>query len=341
MNVTLLNQANQDWESFANSLSDEEKKGLPEFSEAVASNSLHNLVATKDILRFDQTVNNLSRRYLYDEEIIPTVYNFYVERDLHELAFDYLSKAEKYFTENGTTVPTEIQTLIGNSQTTHLLSKLKLSLEKVLTLKPKNISSISPEIINDKRELNEFILHEIILASRVLLDKIHAIKQISHEDRFNDLLLAILRLRFPIWGWTIQDQARLGSSPTGVSAGEVDILVQAAGQNIAFIEALILESGNYSKTEEHILKCFGYVGYLSRYYIIVYFRGPVANFDATWTAYTANVLVIPFPTTVAINRTHNFISLSHKFDDVRHLKIAKTIHDSGVEIFHIMINLGV
>jgi len=175
----------------------------------------------------------------------------------------------------------------------------------------------------------------------VLLDKIHAIKQISHEDRFNDLLLAILRLRFPIWGWTILDQPRIGSSPTGVNAGEADILVQAGGQNIAFIEALILESGNNTKTKEHILKCFDYVSYLSRYYIIVYFRGPAANFDATWAIYTTNVLTIPFPVLVAINTTHRFVSLSDKFDDVRHLKIAKTIHESGVEMFHIMINLGV
>lgn len=340
-NLILLNRINQDWKNFVDSLSDEEKKELSEYSEAAASNSLHYLIATKDNALFDQTINNLSKRYLYDEEIIPTVYNFYVERELHEFAYEYLRNAEEYFTDNGKAIPAEIKTLIDNSQTTNLLRKLRKSLEKILTLNPKNISSISPENINDKRELNEFILHEFILASRVLLDKIHSIKQISHEDRFNDLFIATLRLRFPFWGWTIIDQPRIGSSATGVSAGEVDILIQATGQSIALIEALILKSGDYKNTSEHILKCFQYVSYLSRYYIIVYFRGPAENFDATWTVYTNDVLKIPFPKELAISTTHNFISLLDKFDDVRHLKIAKTIHSSNVEIFHLMINLGV
>ena len=75
-----------------------------------------------------------------------------------------------------------------------------------MTLKPKNISLVTPENINDQRNLNEFILYEIIQATRVLLDKIQSIQQIRDEDRFNDLLLAILRLRFPIWGWSIQNR---------------------------------------------------------------------------------------------------------------------------------------
>ena len=86
MNIELLNQANQNWENFVSSLSDEEKKGLSELNESIAINRLYYLAAINDAKRFDQIINMLSKSFLYDVEIIPTIYKYYVERDLQELA---------------------------------------------------------------------------------------------------------------------------------------------------------------------------------------------------------------------------------------------------------------
>ncbi|MDB5223923.1 MAG: hypothetical protein JWN83_2590 [Chitinophagaceae bacterium] len=340
MNKTLLNHANQDWDNFLNGLSDEQKQGLLDFAEPISSNKLIYYASVKDVSSFDLTISKLSKTYLYEEQIIPTVYNFYIERELHELAFDYINKSVDYLNDTGKIISPVIQDLSDNSGTTKLFQSLKNSLINLRSLQPKYLPLITPDIVNDKRALSEFILNEIVQASKVLVDKIHGIKKIPDEDRFNDLLLAILRLRFQVWAWSIHDQARTGSSPTGKSAGETDITIQSGNITIALFEALILKGKNKGNTQKHILKCFKYAKSLERYYMIIYYKGAPKNFDKTWTDYKSNVSSCSFPAKFKIDLSKDFEDLSMKFDDVRHLKIAKSTHDKDVEMFHIMIDLS-
>lgn len=76
MNKTLLTQINKDWDDFVNGLSDEQKKRLSDFTEPINSNKVIYYASTKDVSSFDLTVSKLSKRYLYEEEIIPIVYKF-------------------------------------------------------------------------------------------------------------------------------------------------------------------------------------------------------------------------------------------------------------------------
>jgi len=346
MNLTLLNQANQDWESFVGNLSDDEKKGLSEFLEPAASNQLHYLAATKNEIRFDQTVNMLSKRYLYDEEMIPTIYNFYVERDLHELAFDYLIKAEAYLNENRNFVPEKVQSMLDSSETVKLLQKYKISLDRIRGLSPASIPKITPDAINDQRQLNKFILSEIVQALRIVREKIEALRQVTNENRFNDFLQSILRFRMPIWGWSVHDQSRLGTSRGDADAGNADLVIQSGGgTNIAIIEAFILKENVGIKkdrdyTQLHILKCPKYDETLDKYYIIVYFLGDFSCFEKKWVAYMEDVLSIDYPDNFTIDTATGFKDLSGDFKDVANLKIAKTIHGTNRDMFHIMINLG-
>jgi hypothetical protein len=340
MNQVLLNQANQDWENFVNNLTDEERKGLSELGEPIASNNLYFFAATKDTVRFDQTINKLSKRYLFDEEIIPTIYNFYVERDLHELAFDYIKNAKDYLIQSETLISNVVQTIIDTSTTSQVLESIKKSLVNIRSIKAKDLPLTTPDIVNDKVNLSEFILHEIVQASKVLLDKIQGVKKIPHEDRYNDLFLATLKLRFQIWAWSIHDQARKGTSPTGKSAGETDITIEAGNITIALFEALILTGKDKTETEKHVLKSFSYAKNLDRYYMIIYFKGAVTAFDTTWVSYKQDVSASAFTADFAFNTAKDFEDLSSKFDDVNHLKIAKSIHGKGVEMYHIIINLS-
>lgn len=340
MNLALLIQANQEWEDFVRDLTDEQRKELSELSEPIASNKLHYFAATKDAIRFDQTINLLSKRHLYDEEIIPTIYNFYVERGLHELAFDYINRAQKHLSDSGIEISSVVQTIIDNSTTTHLLESLKNSLTNIRGLKAKDLALITPNIVNDKRVLSEFILNELVQASKILLDKIHGIKKNPDEDRYNDLLLAILRLRFQIWSWSIHDQARKGGSPTGKSAGETDITIEAGNITVALFEALILRGKNKKETQKHILKSFTYSKYLDRYYMIIYFKGKLDKYDKCWESYKRDVAASAFTTDFSFDTLKGFEDISYKFDDVNHLKIAKTIHGKKIEMFHLMINLA-
>lgn len=340
MNQILLSQANQDWENFVSNLTDEERKGISELGEPIASNNLYFFAASKDTIRFDQTVNKLSKRYLFDEEIIPTVYKFYIERDLHELAFDYIKKAKEYLTESGTPISSIVQTIIDNSITSEVLESIKKSLVNIRSIKARDLPLTTPDIVNDKVILSEFILHEIVQASKILLDKIHGIKTIPHEDRYNDLVLATLKLRFQIWAWSIHDQARKGSSPTAKSAGETDITIEAGNVTIALFEALILTGKDKTETQKHVLKSFTYAKNLDRYYMIIYFKGPLTAFDTTWVSYKQDVSTTAFTTGFVFDTTKDFEDISSKFDDVNHLKIAKSIHGNNIEMYHIMINLS-
>lgn len=172
MNIELLNQANQNWENFVSSLSDEEKKGLSELNESIAINRLYYLAAINDAKRFDQIINMLSKSFLYDVEIIPTIYKYYVERDLQELAFEYIQNAKNYLLNNSVNIiPLNIKKILDNAESVQLLQKYKISLERIRNLTPSKIPSITPEIINDKRDLNMFILNELIQSLRIISEK--------------------------------------------------------------------------------------------------------------------------------------------------------------------------
>jgi hypothetical protein len=339
MNLALIKQTNEEWNNFVASLTDEEKVALAELEEPIASNQLYYLSITKDWIRFDQTVNRLSKSFLYNQEIVPTIYNSYIERGLNEMAFGYINQVEQYLKETRETISAEVQPLINNAISMSLLLKLKESFGHIRNLPPGDIVRIIPDILNNKTQLSEFILDEIVQAGRIVIQKIHGIKQITHEDRYNDLLLAILRLRFPVWGWEITDQARSGSSPTGISAGEVDILITAAGNSITLFEALILSRKNKSLTQKHIKKITSYASFLDRYYMIIYYTGTPNRFNATWNNYKIDAAATPFPPKFTYNISKGFEDLSGKFVNVTSLRIAKSTHDS-IEIFHIMVDLS-
>ncbi len=338
--LALLKQAHQDWDSFVNGLNGDEKKTLSEFGEAIGSNSIHYYVATNDSVRVDQMVNTLSKVYLYDEEIVPIIYGYYTQRSLHELAFSYLQNAKEYYIENGTKVTEKLQSLFNNSSPSHLLESLKRSLINIRSLKAKDIPLIIPDIINDKSNLDEFILNEIVQGSKVLIDKIHGIKKIPHEDRYNDLLLAILRLRFQVWAWSVHDQARKGSSPTGKNAGETDITIEAGNITIALFEALILTGKDKTLTEKHVLKSFSYAKNLDRYYMLVYFKGSTSAFESTWKSYKEDIKNTIYTTALTFDKHLGFEELTSNFDDVRHLKIAKSKHGKNINMYHLMLDLS-
>lgn len=340
MNHSEIVLAYKEWESFVNNLTEEEKKGLIDFSESIEENNMHYYIAIKDTIRFDQTINRLSKEHKFSLDLIPNIYNFYIDRELNELGFDYLNKTEEYFNEMGITPSSEVQYLFDNAEDKNLFKKLKLGLEKIRTLKAKNIPFITPDILNDKNQLSEFILDELVQASKVLIEKIEGIKKNPDEDRYNDLLLAILRLRFQLWGWSIHDQARTGTSRTGKSAGETDLTIQSANITITLFEALILKGKNKSETQKHILKTFDYSKNLDRYYMIIYFKGKPDKFESTWNSYKKDASESSFKTNYKFNTAKGYEDLSNKFEDVRHLKIAKSIHGKNIEMFHVMIDLS-
>jgi len=339
MNKEQIIKAYQDWEDFVNSLNDQEKSELVNYNEYIDNNCLHYYISINDNIRFDQSVNRLSKKHLYDEEIIPVIYNYYIERNLDELAYDYICKSEVYLKDSKTIISPNIQAIIDNSESKNLLSKYRISFDRIRGLSPSSLPHITPDCINNKRQLNKFILNELIQSLKIINEKKEALRQVTHENRYNDFLQAILRFRFPIWGWSIQDQPRLGTSTGGADAGNADLVIQSGGGvNIALIEAFILRDKDY--TETHILKCPKYVGTINKYYVVVYYLENTNNFDSKWSTYKNDVLNLNYPSNFMIDKSIGFTDLETEFEDVNNLKISKTSHSSNVEMFHIMINLS-
>lgn len=196
-----------------------------------------------------------------------------------------------------------------------------------------------PEILNGKTNIHEFIIQEIINGLKVLKDKIQGIKQVTHEDRYTDLLIASLRLRFSIFGWSITGQERTGNSPTGKNAGEPDIIIESPSGAIIIGEAMVISGGDFSKTSAHLIKCFSYKDYLGAYSIIVYYIGDKDRFDSTWETYKADTVKTDFSNNFQLNKVKGFEDIAAEFEIKNGFKIAKTIHANDIIMFHIMVTV--
>ena len=339
MNKELLIKAYHEWSDFIKELSDDDKKGMESIIEPIKLNNLHYYVSVANHQLFDQTVNQLSEKYLFDEEIILTVFNNYLSRNLHEQSYDYLMKAIKYYEYNNLTIPQIIEDLRTEYPDEEMVKKLRLILGNLPSQRVDDIPRILPPNLNGQIKLNNFILYEIIQASKVLLEKIEAVSDIRTENKYNDLLLAILRLRLPIWGWTIEDQSRVGSASGGRDAGEADFIIKSSGNSIALLEAFILRDKTY--TEKHILKCKDYISNLDRYYIIIYYKKDSKKFLKYWEDYKRDILNIKYPQDFNIDLQIGIKELSNEIKDLNNIKVSKTIHQDIIEMYHIMINLGI
>ena len=340
MDKELLIQANHEWETFLSTLSTAEKKtGLPEVQEEIFVNRLHYLATIEEWIEFDQIVNRLSKKHLFSQELIPTIYNSYTGRGMYEMAFGYIMDADKNLKGTGEAVTPEVKTILENFLDRNIILKLKETFAQIRNLQPNDLVAIVPPILNDKRALSDFILGEIVQAGKIVIEKIHGIQQITHENRYNDLLLAILRLRFPIWGWEIIDQPRTGSSPGGKDAGEVDLLVRAGGETITLFEALILSGRDATETQKHVNRMLGYSGTLDTYYMIVYYTGKPAGLNNTWEKYKEDIGTTAFDPKFEHDSALGFQDLASTFKNVTSLRIAKTKH-SSCTIYHIMVDLS-
>ena len=124
----------------------------------------------------------------------------------------------------------------------------------------------------------------------------------------------------------------------GKDAGSADFVVQSSGLNIALWEGLILKDKAYTKT--HILKCYEYLKDINRYYMVVYILGKRNDFTKMYNKYMNHILDIEYPDDFYIDKAHGYKDITSDFEDVGHLKIAKTILTNKKEMFHVVINLG-
>lgn len=334
-------KARENWETFKSKLTEDTKQDLAAFIDLSNSMDLLYFSWEHDDIKFDQIINTLPPVYLYQSELIKPIYENYVRRGIPDVGYAFLNKSINYLKETGEEIAEEISDLRENAVDDLLIEKVRSTLSDLRNLAAKHIPYVLPKILNDKKKLEEFILGEIVAGMRVMRKKIRAVESIIKEDHFNDVFLATLRLRLPVFGWEIADQERTGVSESGKDAGESDIVIKAAGQELALLEALKLEGGNFSKLEEHVLKCIEYSRDLAAYYIVVYYHGQRDKFDRFLDTYKSDIARVNYTDKWSINNTPPFIELNDSYENTENIYLAKTLHGpKELKLFHIVIDMS-
>jgi len=324
-----------EWQKFIDRLNDEGDKINKLYQSEISLYRLPYFIINKDDNGFDNAIKNytVSSELLYSSKIAKLIYDYYIERGLESEAFQYLNKANEFYIKTGKLAPTIINELIINPDN-EMLVKLRNNFKDIITSNYRHIPFITPQNINDKRELRLFILNEIMKSMKKLKDRI---KAVGIEDNYTDLIQSILSMRFPFYGWHITEQPHRGKSEAGNRAGEVDLIIQANDEDIALIEALILKGSNFNETRDHIFKSFSYSNRADQYYIIIYYKGEKEKFTQTWDSYKENVKKINFPEDRKLkNNISQFTDLENEFDNIKMFRIAKTYHDNNFEMYHLI-----
>ena len=74
--------------------------------------------------------------------------------------------------------------------------------------------------------------------------------------------------------------------------------------------------------------------------MIIYFKGKADKFESTWDSYLEDASESSFKSSQEFNTTIGYKDLCNDFDDISLIKIAKSIHGSAIEMYHIMIDLS-
>ncbi|WP_273866255.1 hypothetical protein [Serratia ureilytica] len=101
------------------------------------------------------------------------------------------------------------------------------------------------------------------------------------EDEYNDHVRNMLKCK----EYDVNDQSRDGEAPSGIGAGELDLVISEKGFLAAIIEAMKLSSVNKSYINEHyrkLLTCYNPLQ-VGNTILLTYFTG--SRFDEWWLRY--------------------------------------------------------
>jgi len=157
-------------------------------------------------------------------------------------------------------------------------------------------------------------------------------KTIKRDENSRNGFITLL---LSIHGFIAKDQTQRGSSATGKSIGELDILIETPGSETeSVIEAFNLDGFKRKVIDSHLKKLFGYdTGGLESNFIVVY--SEVDNFLGLWKKYLKHIPEIDFK--------HKLME-KPKEEETRfsEIKLAKATHKrQGKEryVYHLFINM--
>ncbi|MEK2485478.1 hypothetical protein AAAA28_20095 [Providencia stuartii] len=196
-----------------------------------------------------------------------------ISQNVPELVFDLIQKAATTFDRDIVTSNNEAYRPFIEE-----LKKQRISLFNLQNLSPNNIKNV----LNKKLSFSE-LSNDIAWA-------LHRLARTNNngnsEDEINDQLRNILLAM----KYKVKDQSREGSSASGKSAGELDLLIEDNdGYLFSIIEAMKLNSLKVSYINDHYIKLLTNYNPLqiSKTVLITYYTG--SKFNEWWESYLQHI----------------------------------------------------
>jgi hypothetical protein len=219
------------------------------------------------------------------------------------------------------------------------LNELRKSYLEIKDLSARDLANVV-----DRRKLGIFILNQLIAVSKEFLERNVILAQITEEDKFNDIITSLLKMKISSWNWQISDQSRGGFSGNYTEGqgrggvGERDIVIRnKEGSNITIIEAFRLKSVNKKIIKEHLTKIFNYdQSGLQQLYLLIY--SEAANFEDLINRYINYIPEIDYENN-PISAGEDIVEVD--FSEFDKFKVVKSIHDRetmSTAVYHVFIN---
>ena len=154
----------------------------------------------------------------------------------------------------------------------------------------------------------------------------------SSEDERNDYIGDILGAI----GYTVKDQTRRGSSPTGKDSGEIDIFVSRDGLPFTVVEAMNLDSVDTSYINKHLDKLFSYDTSGNKFNVCLSYV-KVADFASFWGKYSVHVSNYSYPSPILSSDTS--IDDEYGYSELKIMKTNHTRSGRTVNLYHICVRI--
>ena len=152
----------------------------------------------------------------------------------------------------------------------------------------------------------------------------------ASEDQRNDFIRDILETN----GYQVKDQTRQGLSGTGLSTGEVDLLVQYRDLPLCVVEALNLSYLNKKYRNLHLDKLYNYDTLGNKFNVVLSYVS-VRDFGVFWNGYRTHINGHTYP--------HKLIKCdatlleTHNYTDIKYIRTIHERHGSKTNLWHVCV----
>ncbi|MGO2293853.1 MAG: hypothetical protein ACTH5N_00230 [Psychroflexus halocasei] len=336
---TLFEEALDEWKTMEMSLPESYVEPI---KDKIWTNQLTAYYHLENKHEFDKLYLSIPFPYNMKEDIVELRIGILLKFQLREEAKKVLFRATEYHKDSDAKIPKFVRKLKTKLDDKTDIKFLQNNFNEIFAAAPRTLIQIFPDRLNAENSLGNFITKEVALASSKMLDKINAIREVGHEDKYNDLIQLALEARMAQWGWLIQGQDRGGFSENKdkYNPGERDIMIcDGNGEPLIVCEAFIWSDKR--KAESHIKKIFNYYHKRKNFIMLIYDKRQHKNFDSSWKKYKENVLPnLSYQSGFGLKKS-KWKELTKRFDyQSSAIKVGSSNHGKGKKIFHIMVNLN-